>query len=69
MKKFKRAITSIAASITITGLGAALYSCSGSTSSPSGDMSKGNPDRRSSYYNHIWLEGPTGKTEFDENSV
>jgi hypothetical protein len=31
-------------------------------------MSKGNPDRRS-YYNHIWLEGLAGKTEFDENSV
>jgi hypothetical protein len=53
MKKFKRAITSIAASIAITGLGAALYSCNSSTSSPSGDISKeGNPGRFS-YYNHI----------------
>ncbi|WP_187150827.1 hypothetical protein, partial [Treponema endosymbiont of Eucomonympha sp.] len=49
------------------GIGAALYSCGSPTSSPSGDANVGGA-ARNSYYNHIWLEGPTGKTEFDENS-
>jgi hypothetical protein len=68
MTTFKKAAASIASVIAVAGLGAALYSCGSPTSSPSGDISKGNP-ARSSYYNHIWLEGPAGKTEFDENSV
>jgi hypothetical protein len=70
MTKFKKAAASIAAIIAIAGLGAALYSCGSETDSPSGDMGKGNPDRNAgSYYNHVWLEGPAGKTEFDENSL
>ncbi|WP_062326902.1 hypothetical protein [Treponema endosymbiont of Eucomonympha sp.] len=68
MTTFKKAAASVASVIAVAGLGAALYSCGSPASSPSGDISKGNPDRRS-YYNHIWLEGPAGKTEFDENSV
>ncbi|WP_162504612.1 hypothetical protein [Treponema endosymbiont of Eucomonympha sp.] len=55
MTKFKKAATRIAAIIAITGLGAALYSCNSSTSSPSGDISKEGNHGRFSYYNHIWL--------------
>ncbi len=70
MTTFKKAAASVAAIIAVAGLGAAFYSCGSPASSPSVDsISKGNPDRKTSYYNHIWLEGPAGKTEFDENSV
>ncbi|WP_059369334.1 hypothetical protein [Treponema endosymbiont of Eucomonympha sp.] len=67
MTKFKKAAASIASVIAVTGLGAALYSCGSPASSPSGDMSKGNPAARDIFYTTYKIRGPKGWVDREFN--